>query len=182
MKINIGAGGISHEDYVTIDYDPKTNPDHVLNLEQDRLPFDNSSVEVVVAHHIFEHLGDGFFHCLQELYRVCRHGALIDVRVPHPNHESFLADPTHRRPITVMTMKLFSQKFNDYCRQQQLPASRLGEYYNVDFEIMDFKYVPDQKARQLFSQMSAEELQEYANQHNNIISEIHMKLVVVKYE
>lgn len=182
MKINIGAGDITYDDYVTIDHDPNTNPDFVLNLEKDPLPFQDSTVESVLAHHVLEHLGDGFFHCLKELYRVCRHGALIDIRVPHPNHETFIADPTHRRPITPMTLKLFSRKFNDHCRQQQLPASRLAEYYNVDFEIMDFKYIPDQKARQLFAQMSPEELEEYANQHNNIISEIYIKLVVVKYE
>ena len=109
MKISIGAGDTIETDYIRIDYDSLTNPDYVLDLERDRLPFEDSTVEAVKAHHILEHLGEGFFHCLQELYRVCKHGARINIRVPHPRHDSFLADPTHRRPITAVTMQMFSK-------------------------------------------------------------------------
>ena len=180
MKINIGAGDVKLEGYVTLDYDSATNPDHVVNVEVDRFPFEDDTVETVVAHHILEHLGDGYFHCLQELYRVCKHGAIIDIRVPHHRHESFAADPTHRRPITVMGLKLFSKKFNKYCREEGFASSRLGDYYGVDFEILDYQYVPDDKARQKFQTFSPEQVEEYANEHNNIISEIKVKLLVVK--
>lgn len=182
MKINIGSGDVNYEDYITIDYDAKSNPDFVLNLEKDKLPFEDSTVEAVIAHHIFEHLGDGYFHCLQELYRVCKHGATIDIKVPHHRHESFAADPTHRRPITVMGLQLFSKKFNEYCREQKNPASRLGEYFNVDFEILNFTYVPDTQAIQFLMSMPQTEVQLYSEQHNNIISEIHIQLTVIKNE
>lgn len=182
MKINIGAGDTEYEDYIRIDYDKNSNPDYVLDLEKDRLPFDDSSVEAVLAHHVLEHLGSGFFHCLQELYRVCKHGAIIDIIVPHPRHDSFLADPTHCRPITVMTFQLFSKKFNELCRQQKLASSRLGDFYNVDFEILNFKYIPDSRVKDTMSNLTVEQLQEYADQHNNICSEIHIQLTVVKSE
>lgn len=180
MKINIGAGDVKLEGYVTLDYDSATNPDYVVNVEVDRFPFEDSTVETVVAHHILEHLGEGYFHCLQELYRVCKHGAIIDIRVPHHRHESFAADPTHRRPITVMGLKLFSKKFNKYCREEGFASSRLGDYYGVDFELVDYRYIPDEKARQKFQSFSPEQVEDYANEHNNIISEIQVKLLVVK--
>jgi SAM-dependent methyltransferase len=180
MKINIGAGDVKLEGYVTLDYDSATNPDYVVDIEKDNLPFEDSTVETVVAHHILEHLGEGYFHCLQELYRVCKHGAIIDIRVPHHRHESFAADPTHRRPITVIGLQLFSKKFNQHCREEGYASSRLGQYFGVDFEILDHRYIPDDRARQKFQTFSPEQVEEYASEHNNIISEIHIKLLVVK--
>jgi len=180
MKINIGSGDTKYDDYFTIDYDKNSNPDYVVDLEKEKLPFEDNSVEVVIAHHIFEHLGEGYFHCLQELYRVCKHGAIIDVKVPHPRHDAYLADPTHRRPITPMGLNLFSKKFNQVCREKGFPSSRLGEYYNVDFEIVDFKYIPDQRVSFKTQSMTPEQLQQYSDECNNVISEIHIRLSVIK--
>jgi predicted SAM-dependent methyltransferase len=180
MKINIGAGDVKLEGYVTLDYDALSNPDYQLDIEKDKFPFEDNSVETVVAHHILEHLGEGYFHCLQEIYRVCKHGAIVDIRVPHPRHDSFLADPTHRRPITVVGLQLFSQKFNKHCREKGYASSRLGEYFEVDFEVLDYKYIPDENARLKLQNLSEYEIENYANEHNNIVSEIHIKLIVNK--
>lgn len=180
MKLNIGAGDTKLEGFITFDYDKNANPDYIVDLERDKFPLEDNSVETVVAHHILEHLGDGYFHCLKELYRVCKHGAIIDIRVPHPRHDSFLADPTHRRPITVIGLQLFSQKFNRHCREKGYASSRLGEYFEVDFEVLDYRYTPDDNARLKLQSLSAQEIEDYANEHNNIISEIHIRLTVVK--
>lgn len=180
IKINIGAGDTKHEDYITVDYDINSNPDYVVDLEKESLPFEENTVDVVLAHHILEHLGEGYFHCLQELYRVCKHGAIIDIRVPHPRHDSFLADPTHKRPVTVVGLQLFSKKFNRLCREKGYASSRLGDFFNVDFEVLDFKYIPDDGAAKRLSHLSVDQIQEYADQYNNIVSEIHIKLTVIK--
>lgn len=180
MKVNIGAGNIRLDGFVNIDYDSKSNPDYCLDIEKDNLPFEDSSVSVVVAHHVFEHLGEGYFHCLQELYRVCKHGATIDVRVPHPRHDAYLADPTHRRPITPLGLQLFSKKFNKLCRDQGAASSLLGEYFDVDFEIVTWEYVPEERYRHSLADKTKEYIDEYISERNNVVSEIHIKLVVVK--
>ena len=182
MKINIGAGDVKREDYISIDYDQNSNPDYALDLEKDRLPFADNTVDSVMAHHILEHLGEGYFHCLQELYRVCKHGAIIDIRVPHPKHDSFIADPTHRRPITVMGLQLFSKKLNKLFREQKYASSRLADYFNVNFEVLNFRYIPDENCIHSLSDLTEEQIQQYADQHNNIISEIHVQLIVIKDE
>lgn len=180
MKINIGSGNTKLDGYVTIDYDQNSNPDYCLNVEKDKLPFEDSTVEMVVAHHILEHLGEGYFHCLQELYRVCKHGAIIDIRVPHPRHDAFLADPTHRRPVTPLGLQLFSKKFNKICRDTGAASSQLGEYYNVDFDILEWNYIPDDQYRIKLANKSREFIEEYINERNNIVSEYHIRLVVNK--
>ena len=180
MKINLGSGGVKMDGFVTCDYDPLENPDYLVNLETDRLPFDDNTVEVVVAHHILEHLGAGYFHCLKEIYRVCKPGAFIDIRVPHHRHDFFYDDPTHRRPITVGGMLLFSKKHNQLCREQGAASSRLGDYFDVDFEIVDFDYSPSRAYRLEFEGEPADKVKRYLNEHNNIIEELWMKLVVIK--
>jgi SAM-dependent methyltransferase len=180
MKINIGAGGTKLDGYVTIDYDALENPDHVLNVETDTLPFDDNSVDTVVAHHILEHLGEGYFHCLQEIYRVCEHGAIVDIRVPHHRHDHFHDDPTHRRPITHGGLLLFSKKYNQLCRDEGAASSRLGDFYGVDFEIIMSEPSPAPEYRDAFNGMMKEEAERYINEHCNIITEMHFRLVVIK--
>lgn len=180
MKLNIGGGDVKLEGFVNLDYDKHSNPDYAIDLEKDRFPFEDNTVEAVVAHHILEHLGEGYFHCLQEIYRVCKHGALIDVRVPHHRHDSFASDPTHRRPITIVGLQLFSKKFNKHCRDAGYPSSRLGDFFNVDFEVLDYKYIPDDRCKVKFQAFTPEQLEDYVNEHNNVISEVHVKLIVIK--
>jgi hypothetical protein len=180
MKIIIGSGGVTQAGYVTCDYDALANPDYLFNLETDRFPFDDNSVEAVIAHHVLEHLGEGYFHCLQELYRVCCHGAIIDIRVPHHRHDYFYDDPTHRRAITVGGMRLFSKKHNQLCREYGAASSRLGDYYNVDFEIVQHEISPAAYYRDKFVGAPREEVEQYLSEHNNIIEEVWIQLVVVK--
>lgn len=180
MKINLGSGPAQIDGFVNIDYDQNANPHHCLNIETDTLPFQDNSVDFVLAHHILEHLGAGYFHALQEIYRVCKHGAIIDIRVPHPRHDAFLADPTHQRPITPLGLQLFSKKFNQHCEKNNLAASVLGEYYGIDFDILEWHYIPSEKYKQFFSDKTHEFIEEYISERNNIITEYHIKLAVAK--
>ena len=180
MKINIGAGSTKIEGFITCDYDKLNNPDYCFNLETDRFPFEDNTVEIVVAHHVLEHLGEGYFNCLKELYRVCKHGATIDVRVPHHRHDYYYDDPTHRRPITVGGLRLFSKKHNKLCKEQQAASSRLGDFFQVDFEILEWDYIPSKDYKDQFVGQPREEVEVYLKQHNNIIEELWVKLVVIK--
>ena len=105
MRLNIGSGGKKLEGYVNVDAEPMTEPDVVCNIGHDRWPFDDDSVDEVVAEHILEHLTTPeLFHCMKEMYRVCRNEATVGLRLPHPRHDIFLSDPTHQRPIMPGTM------------------------------------------------------------------------------
>ena len=185
MKINLGSGFKNPTGFLTIDHDQNTNPDYCLDLEKDTLPFEDNSVEEVMAHHILEHLGDGFFHTLQEIYRVCKNGAIINVVVPHHRHEYFLNDPTHKRPITIDGMALFNKKYNDHCKSINDSASKLGYFYNVDFEIVWVDLIPNPKYIPLYNQSLSDPkmrsiLDQVLSECNNVIIETHFKMMVIK--
>jgi len=180
LKLNLGGGYKEYDNYINIDIDPNCKPDYVIDLERDILPFKENTVSEVRAYHILEHLGNGFFHCLQELYRVCEHGAIIDIQVPHHFHEVFINDPTHKRPITVEGMRLFSKKYNALEIERGGSSSCLGIRFNVDFEIVQYNFIPDLFYKDILASNSFEQNVRLTRECVNVVIETHMKLVVVK--
>ena len=146
MKIDLGSGMNRIEGFIRIDDDPLVEPDYLINLDDVniQLPFAENTIEEVRASHILEHIGEGFIPLMKELYRVCKHGAVIDITVPHHFHDVYYADPTHKRPITVGGMALFSKKTNREHIEKFGGASGLGLKYNIDFETIwyGFEYDP----------------------------------------
>lgn len=178
MKVNLGSGHKRFEGFVNVDCDPSTNPDFLVDIETNTLPFEDDTVEEIKAHHIFEHIGPNFFKFLQEIYRVCKNNAIIDVIVPHHRHDFFVGDPSHVRPITIEMMQRFSKKYND---TQTDPGTTLfAYYYNVDFEILSHQYRIEPYFEQMCVGKSDEEINYMARLYNNVIQEIHFKMVVRK--
>lgn len=180
MKINIGSGYKRYPDFINVDADPNCKPDHIVDLETGALPFPDSSVDTVIAHHILEHMGEGYFHLLKELYRVCKHGAVIDIRVPHPNHEVFLNDPTHKRPIMVDGLRLFSKQFNKLEIQRGGASSTLGIMHDVDFEIINYEFIHDPYYDEIKKTLSHPQLERLFREALNVCIEIHVQLMVIK--
>lgn len=179
-KINIGSGYNHILDYINIDSDPKCKPDYVIDLERENLPFEDNSVEEVIAYHILEHLGDGFFHCIQEIYRVCKNGAIVDIRVPHPRHDTFLIDPTHKRPIYPYTMDMFSKKRNIRDIELGGNITTIALQLDVDFELITHDFKLDPYYQPIFQRATEEECEHIARSQNNVIVEIYMKVMVIK--
>ena len=177
MKINIGAGATRYPGYINCDYDTRYNPEYVFDMEKDKWPFDDNSVTNIIAYHVLEHMGEGYFHVLKEMYRVSKPGTTINIKVPHYNHRYFHHDPTHRRAITAFGLTLFSKKFND---TDTTAASKLGYFFNVDFEVICEDYTFDPEILRRYGHWSREELLNYALEHNNIIEEIQITLAVIK--
>ena len=179
MKINLGAGATRYPDFVNCDYDTKFNPEYVFDMEKEPWPFKDNSVSHVIAHHVLEHLGEGYFHALKELYRVCKPGAHVDIHVPHFRHSNQFHDPTHRRSITSIGLLLFSKEFND---NNPDPGSKLGYHFDVDFKILSSREILDQTNPhfQYIQTLSPSELEVYAYDRNNVFSETHIELEVVK--
>jgi len=180
MKVNLGCGYKRFKDFINVDSDINCNPDIICNLECDPLPFEDSSVSHIIAHHILEHMGEGYFHLLKEIYRVTKPGGLIDIRVPHHNHEVFLNDPTHRRPITVEGMRLFSKKFNRMTIKSGGVASTLGLIFDVDFEIVTFDYTYDDYYSEIIKSNTPDENERLFREAINTTIETYILLTVIK--
>ena len=144
MKINLGSGYKRIDGFLNVDDDPLVSPDFLCNIEKEKLPFDDNSVEEIRAHHIFEHIGAGFIPLMQEIYRVSKHDAILDILVPHHFHDNYYSDPTHCRPITVGGMYMFCQKTNKEHIEMYGSSSGIGLKYNINFEMVWFDFEYDQ--------------------------------------
>lgn len=183
LRLNLGCGPNRLPGYVNVDL--YGTPDVRCNLEETPWPWDSDSVEEIRMAHVLEHLGQSpqvFIGVMKELYRVCRHGARVYIRVPHPRHDFFLGDPTHVRPILPATLEMFSLRRNLEWEAQGLPNTPLGKYHGVDFELEETQFVLDEPyAAQLKDgRITQEQAVEAAKRFGNVVTEIKMTLRAVK--
>ncbi len=185
MRLNMGCGANKLPGYVNVDKFEACAPDRVVDLEVFPWPFDDSVAEEVVFRHVLEHVGRDtqiYLDVIRELYRICRPGAVIQIMVPHPRHDSFLNDPTHVRPITPQGLELFSKARNREWANKGMANSPLGLYLDVDFEIVSVNMILDEPWLGRFNrkQISRDELTQAMRMHNNVVREIDIRLRVVK--
>ena len=180
MKLNIGGGYKRIDGYSNIDHDPLTNPEYCFNIETENWPFEDDTVEAIRAHHILEHIGEGFFHVLKEIYRICKDGTIIDIAVPHHRHENYYGDPTHRRPIAINMLRQFSKKYCEWHKEFHESSSGFAPRLNVDFEIADYSFSVDDDYQELVKEGKYEELDNLSKRFNNVYKDVFIKLLVVK--
>ena len=180
MNINLGSGYKRIDGYKNVDHDPLVNPDYLVDFEHDKLPFETNSVSNLVAHHVLEHIGESFLSLMQELYRVCKPNALLDIKFPHHRSDIQHMDPTHKRTLTVDQLMLFSKSYNNHHIEQWGSSSGFGLKLDVDFEVVKYKFNATPKWEERFKSMSEEQIQEVSDNFNNVYYETHVILKVIK--
>jgi ubiquinone/menaquinone biosynthesis C-methylase UbiE len=179
LKINLGSGRKRIDGFLNVDGDINVSPDYLVDLEKDKLPFEDSSVSEIVAEHILEHITN-FIPLMKEIYRVCEDGALVKIRVPNPRHDIFLADPTHVRPILAESFRLFSLKHNNNQIETGGSSSCLAIQHGVDFELVSQDYVIDPFYQSFVQNSKPEEVIQREREVNNFILENVYVLQVLK--
>jgi predicted SAM-dependent methyltransferase len=95
LRIDLGCGSAKREGFVGLDYVDLPEVDHVLDLTTERFPFDDDSVDEVFSAHFLEHI-DEPNHVFEEIGRICRDGARIEIWTPYAwTNEAFLYGHIH---------------------------------------------------------------------------------------
>lgn len=171
LKINFGCGEKSYGDYVNIDKMKLPGVNLVWDLEKTPLPFKTDSISEIKCEHILEHINN-FMPLVDEMWRICKKGAVIYVYVPYFRYEAAYRDPTHVRFFTEHSFDYFQEgvKFSHYSRVRfkvrkvELRNNFFSGVKNLHKIII--KYVPFKKFFNIFLW--------------NIFSEIYFELEVVK--
>ena len=185
MKLNLGCGFNKMDGWVNVDRFETCSPDLLSNLEQTPWPFEDNSADEVLLNHSLEHLGaeaDCFFAIIQELYRVCRGGAAVQINVPHPRHDDFLNDPTHVRIVTPSLMALFSKRQCQTWLEEGASNSLFAFYLDVNFEVRHTDMPLDLRHSEAFGsgRLTEDQLMEMAKSQNNVVREYRMSVEVIK--
>ena len=109
MKLNIGCGNKTVEGYVGVDKYQCDAADYVCDVENERLPFDDASVEAVIMDNVVEHFQD-IPKVISELVRVCWVLALFTIITPHFTSMSSWIDPTHVHHLSYFSFDHFESK------------------------------------------------------------------------
>ena len=140
-RLHLGCGKTIVEGWVNLDCVEGPGVDVVADLDRcrtDPLPFENDTFDEVHASHLIEHIRDAL-PMMQELHRVCKHGATMVVRCPHGGSDDAFEDPTHFRQYFPKSFIYFSQ-----------PAYWRADYgYRGDWQLTKVRYVVKSENRNL---------------------------------
>lgn len=115
--LNLGCGAKHRPDAVNLDVTPDSDPDVVHDLNIVPWPFADNRFDRVLAFDVIEHLED-VLAAMEEVHRVCRPGARIEISVPHYSSGNAFIDPTHRHYFSQQSFHYFteSSRFPFYTR------------------------------------------------------------------
>jgi SAM-dependent methyltransferase len=132
LKLNLGANDRRFEGFISVDVCEPA--DQIADLTQP-WPWPDSSVDEVLAFDVFEHLPDKR-HTMNELWRVCKPGAIVRIQVPHATEgDGGHCDPTHCSYWTTSDFEYYHPGIAERERFRNSP------YYGVkaDFKVLEMK-------------------------------------------
>lgn len=110
LRLNLGCGPKEKHlsGYINIDKEPQCQPDLLLELEEADLPYAESSVDNIYTSHCLEHIKN-FIPLVEEIYRVCKPNAEVEIFVPYGLTDSGIADPYHGRLLCERSFDYFDK-------------------------------------------------------------------------
>jgi hypothetical protein len=185
MKFNMGCGARKLPGFVNVDAVAACSPDQVADLEATPWPWPESCADEIRFIHALEHMGGDpkvFLAIMSEIYRIAADGCRVQIDVPHPRHDNFLADPTHVRAITTQTLLLFDREMCDRAASAGAANTPLAHYLGVDFQLIHTDTVIDEPHFSQFKKglLSEADVKRLVRSQFNVVRELRMTLKVRK--
>ena len=92
-RLNLGCSDRAIPGFLGVDICEGPATDVVADLRE-RWPWDENTVDEIIAHDVIEHLYNKI-HTMNEIYRVLRPGARVEICVPTTDGPGAFQDPTH---------------------------------------------------------------------------------------
>jgi SAM-dependent methyltransferase len=128
--IDLGCGRSKAPGHIGLDVVNSAGVDVVCDLEQG-IPLPSDCVDGIYANHSLEHIGH-LDLLMQEIYRVCRAGASVTVRVPYYTSIGAFKDPTHKQFFTEETFLYFGPLGSRDCARWTRFDYGFGVHFAVD--------------------------------------------------
>jgi SAM-dependent methyltransferase len=140
--VDLGCGSRKFAGSIGVDIVAVPGVDIVADMSRG-LPFRDSSLDGVYAYHVLEHF-DNFLEIMGEIWRVCRDGARVRVKVPHASSPFMIwKDPTHRRGLSIATFAYFDDTYFDGAAFSYYSPARFRiERARLNFTLSDRKAHP----------------------------------------
>jgi spore maturation protein CgeB len=112
LRLDLGCGPRKTEGFIGVDIHDWEGVDVVADLTR-RFPFSDSSVDEIKAYDVIEHLPDRL-HTMNEMWRIGKPEAIVDILVPSTDGRGAFQDPTHVSFWNINSFKYYSIEFPEY--------------------------------------------------------------------
>ena len=108
VKLNLGSGNRILPGFLNLDIQPASGVDIICDLNEG-IPLNDNTVTEIYTSHTLEHLND-IVQIMEEIFRVCKDGAIVKIKVPYFKSIGAFKDPTHKRFFTEETFAYFDKE------------------------------------------------------------------------
>ena len=124
------------KDYINLDSCEAVRPDVIWDLNRFPYPFEDNTFDEILAYSILEHLDD-LVKVMEELHRIAKPRATLDVRVPYWDGYGFASDPTHKRMFTEHTFAFFTGEADySFITKARFKIKSMERLYHPKFKWM----------------------------------------------
>ena len=132
--LELGCGFNKRPGAFGVDIIAESQADLIHDLDQFPYPLESDAWDRVLCFDVLEHV-EHFVRTIEEIWRVARAGATVEVRAPFMSSVNYFSDPTHKRAFT-------SRSFDYFLPGR--PTFRFG-YSKARFELTRCEYDTDDR-------------------------------------
>jgi len=107
LKLNLGCGKDIRKGYINIDCIKGSKRIKVIDLNEFPYPFEDDSIDEVLAIDIIEHL-ENAKKVIEELWKICKPNAKIYIRTAHYTSHCAWQSLTHVRPFGLYSFNYYN--------------------------------------------------------------------------
>jgi SAM-dependent methyltransferase len=120
--LDVGCGSAKTPGAVGLDISAETDADIVHDLDVFPYPIEDDSFDEILLQDVIEHVAEPIA-VFEELHRIARPGARIQLRTPHFSSVLAYGDPTHRHYFSTLAIR-------------SLAEPRFAHYTSVRFRVV----------------------------------------------
>jgi SAM-dependent methyltransferase len=132
--LELGCGFTKRPGAFGIDMIEGSQADLIHDLDVTPYPLASDAWDRIVCRDVLEHV-ERFVPVMEEIWRVGRAGAMVEISGPFMSSVNYFSDPTHRRAFTSRSFDYFIAG---------TPGFRLG-YSRARFELVTCEYDPGER-------------------------------------
>jgi SAM-dependent methyltransferase len=122
IVVDLGCGEKKRDGTIGVDFNQRTNPDIVHDLNIFPYPFKDSSIDMVYLDNTLEHLDD-VIKVMEEVYRILKPGGKAKIITPYFRSVWGFLDPTHKHFFAVNSFSFYDPD-HIVCRRYKYTDAR----------------------------------------------------------